>query len=740
MPNTLKPMRKHNPGSSGSLRTDFLCVLFLFLGILVYYQHLLFPNQQLIVTPDFGRTDSWHESIASKYVLWQNLKQHRLPLWVDAIGNGFPYTAEGHPGSLFLPNLIFYTLFSFVTAYNLSQIFTVFVFAAGMYAWTRTAGMRRTAAVFAGFTAAYSGVIIPQLVHMTHLQGLTLIPWLFFFTHRMAKGNSPLAWAGLVLTGSQQVFTGFPQAVLIGFLFAVPYYLWIKRTSGKLSWRREAANFLVLATLWLGSSAAQLLPTFEFARFSTTRYGFSPKDASFFSYPIKQFLTMINPFQLGNPRDGTYPDFQSFYGSIFWENSAFIGWLPLVLIAGALLMPKLRKKILGNQIAVFLLAAISASVLLMMGSRSPIYIIYSFWPFNLFRVPSRFIWAFEIFMIVLSAMIIDGILKEIRSRILLVVVIILISVNTTQMAWIWKGYHLVAPSSWLRKPDTFVKDGQGVFIFGYNRLYNDVFLKKGWKDPTPYASLAALPIPNANLFWNTRTLSVYAGRALVRQVVPESLILEGYSESEGTATISATAKTMLRTYGVGWIYTPDRLSDPDLRLLNTISDTPEPVYVYKLSGSVPKAFLVENLIKINGISELSDAVRSDKFQAGSSAIVESDGISGCKHSGRELVSVITWNEIQKKIRIQNLSCPTMLVVGNAYYPSWIADVDGIRADIQPANINQQGIIVPSGNHTVTLSLRSQSFIQGVVLTVISYISVFAVAAYQMYSRRLYTRA
>ena len=83
--------------------------------------------------------------------------------------------------------------------------------------------------------------------------------------------------------------------------------------------------------LALGIGAIQILPSAEMLSQSTSPGGFSPEEASYYSFPLVHLKTLIDPFILGNPKIGTYPPFTTFDGSIFWENNLYIGWLPFVL-------------------------------------------------------------------------------------------------------------------------------------------------------------------------------------------------------------------------------------------------------------------------------------------------------------------------------------------------------------------------------------------------------------------------
>ena len=53
--------------------------------IFIFFIKLFIPHQAIFVTPDYGRSDAWHLSIANKYYYAQELKKNRLPIWNPAV-------------------------------------------------------------------------------------------------------------------------------------------------------------------------------------------------------------------------------------------------------------------------------------------------------------------------------------------------------------------------------------------------------------------------------------------------------------------------------------------------------------------------------------------------------------------------------------------------------------------------------------------------------------------------------
>jgi hypothetical protein len=65
-----------------------------------------------------------------------------------------------------------------------------------------------------------------------------------------------------------------------------------------------------------------------------------------------------------------------------------------------------------------------------------------------------------------------------------------------------------------------------------------------------------------------------------------------------------------------------------------------------------------------------------------------------------------------------VSCPSMIVVSDTYFPGWIAYVDGARAPIYQVNGAMRGVIVPAGAHSLTMRYRPASVYEGAALSLI----------------------
>ena len=512
------------------LRSDVLAVSALTILVVAFFFRFFFPEPQLLVTPDFGRSDSWHFSVITKFLLGKSLHQGELPLWSSTMGAGFPLIGEGQIGAFYLPNLIFFRLFDPVGAYNLALVFAVLTLGWGMYVWLRVMRYLSVPSLFAAITLSLSGMVMAQLPHIALLQGFSLLPWISAITLLFSKKQIPAMVALWATVVSQQLLAGFPQASFITVLFTSCYYLWLMKDQPKKF--RGLAWYIAASLLSIGLSAVQLVPSWEFLTQSNAAGGLDPQTASYFSYPLKHLVTLAAPFALGTPKEATYPPFTTFDGSIFWENVGGIGPLPILLLIFLALQraPKRGSTPAKCRNTIFFSITGIASLLFMLGKYSPLYLVYSFFPFNLFRVPSRFIWVFIPSILILETEAWTRIWRTSKlHKVIRVSLIIGAMLNVLFLIYAWYPYHAIeSATTWLTAPlsVTGLTEQGRIMTVGAEPAHNRIFLSEGWTTPRSYLSLKNALAPDSNALWGVPSAQVYAGRFLRRPGVPDGLFAD----------------------------------------------------------------------------------------------------------------------------------------------------------------------------------------------------------------------
>ncbi len=717
------------------MKRDILGVVTIGVVVIVFFARLFSPEPQLIVTPDFGRSDAWHFSFATKFALAQSLKREELPLWEPRMGMGLPLVAEGQVGALFLPNLVLFTVIQNpVVAYNATYVALFLIVGWGMYGWLRVIGCSRLASLFGAVTVVFSGQTIPRLPHHTLLESLSMTPLVLALGHVVLTKTSGIWISIFAIALSQQLFTGSPQPVLLALLMIGIYTIASRGSIGRLA---------IGILLGIGLAAIQIVPSAEMLRESTSPGGFSPDEASYYSFPLVHLKTLVSPFALGNPKLGTYPPFTAFDGSIFWENNLFIGWLPIVLLVFGL-----RK---------WSAATLLLSFLLMLGKHSPLYLLYSVWPLNLMRVPSRFAWVFLLVMVTAASWAMTRVTAG--KTWVRMLAAMLIAVHGYQLMTTWWNYHAIKPArDWLTATPFMerIKDANGpIRTIGAEATHNAWFLTEGWRGNLDrYQFLTNALAPNSNLYWDIRQTDVYAGRFLKRPSLVESLLGSEIKLSESVATISAQGKRLLDMYHAEVIVSSLPLDmETPLAAWAATTSAGIPITAYRNPDALPRAYLTTQTVVAPTLTKAAEALAHPSFIPGNSVLVHDEsrtlqrdikprrkdlfdshssppqaaGYSGKVRDESHRInekgggSVAITNERPSRVVMRaNVTAETaILVFGDTYYPGWQATVDGQPAEIFPVNIKERGIRLTKGAHTIVWEYHPKSVQLGAWISLLS---------------------
>ena len=79
--------------------------------------------------------------------------------------------------------------------------------------------------------------------------------------------------------------------------------------------------------------------------------------------------------------------------------------------------------------------------------------------------------------------------------------------------------------------------------------------------------------------------------------------------------------------------------------------------------------------------------------------------------------------------------PSLMRIGNSYFPGWTAEVNGKIVDVHPVDHALMGVVVPAGEREVSLRYRSVYFAAGACVTSLSLLICFGLLLYCRYSKR-----
>jgi hypothetical protein len=716
---------------------DLLAMATIGLIVFLFFFRLFFPTPQLIVTPDFGQSDAT-SGFATKVWYANALSGGRIPLWTSLVSGGYPKFAEGEMGALYPPNIVISTLLPAPYVYNALLAVSVALLGWGMYAWLRTMQYDRLSSLFGGITASLSGYAIVQFTHLMIVESFSLFPVIAAILLLYIQNNKTSTLAGLAVCLSAQILVGFPQGVFITWLFLAAYAVYLlRRDPQRIQKIIAIACSLVVAGLL---SAVQILPSIEYLRAITTSGGFSPEQATLFSYPVKHLITLFNPFLLGNPAIGTYPHFLAFDGSIFWENTAYIGIIPLLcLLWGAATSLWKRKRPSAH--VVFFLCTAAASLALAAGKHSPLYFIFSFWPFTLFRAPSRFIWILTISLIVLSTSAFHAAgIRYKKYRLTALIALFVIAIHTLSLFTVWSPYHAIAPTGeWLKNPSltSYVDHDAYTVTVGGERLYNAAY-SDGWshftQEDDPTYVLRNTFTPDKNTLWGVPQIKDYAGRALARNKIFDDLLDQTITTDSRAATISAFGQKILTLLSVKNIISTLPLTQEGLLLRANLANALYSIDLYENPNALGTAYFAKRVLPVRTVAQAIQALMSDDFVPGETVLTETKASPS---------AFITQGDVQIKRRadgeyvfsVSNSNEGAILVISQTYMPGWRATIDDRETNVFPVNIKHIGLTVPLGNHTIHLFYLPESFLWGARISMISLGAIVLLIIFELYRSR-----
>lgn len=380
---------------------DGFAIIFLIAWHLVYF----FPvalAQQVWFTADIVRL---FYPFGVEYS--RALSEGRLPLWSPNLLAGFPLLAETQVAALYPLNLLLYKILPAYYAISYSNLLHFAWAACGMYVLARSLNMRMPSALLAGFIFSFNGFIFGHLSHPTVIAAIAWLPWLIFLQSRLLgalTGNTGSAGIWLLLTTLVFGIQFLSGSIQIAFLNTLAFIA-IGGASAlffqpELGWRaRIRAALLTLAVpliVGAGLAAVQLAPTLELIGL-TVRSGASESFVASYSLPLDFLPQFLLPFIQGEPSEAT---------GEYW---IYFGFAPFALMLCA---PFLRR----DRRTIFYFAFALVAFSLALGELNPIYPILSrLPPFNLFRVPARYLLLFVFAAALLGAFALDELSNRLAS-------------------------------------------------------------------------------------------------------------------------------------------------------------------------------------------------------------------------------------------------------------------------------------------------------------------------------------
>lgn len=615
---------------------------------------------------------------AQRIVVAEAFREGRLPVWDSSVMAGFPLMAAVQAAVFYPP-----TWLCLILSAGAFWTFTAWLhfMLAGLFAhrWLeRGLGVSPWAALAGGFVYMMSGYIVGH-TFAGHVNYVWAYPWIAALLWRLEHFlAAPTLKRGalLAVVFAMLFLAGVPQFVYFVALILLArgaQFVFAEREG-----RKERARLTGRAAGWLGLGlllcAPQLLPTLE----------------------------LVGQMQRGSAEDRDFITGHSMAPSealdilwapektkeLFWERCAYLGGAALLLLASGLIRSH-RQRFLWLGLAVF-------GLLMAMGLHTPVYPGVS-WVLpgaSLFRGPGRYLLLFTLGATALVALGIQGLWDrgQLPFRIFAGVLAAATAVQLTLF-----GVRLLEPVQLLT-----------VESFPSLQLVRDRAGLDGRVATTLVEDIGKCQAAGVD------TVCGY-----------EPMMLRRYAEAMNTAMKQRPERSMVIMASVGVHSIVDMLAVRAWLVSGTAPEYPR---------SMPRAWVVNNAVVIESKAERLKVLGEGPWDPRKTVILE-DYPAGVPPVPTERSAGTARIKSRKAgefvVEAEN-DADAFLILSEAYYPGWRAEVDGNPADVLPANHLIQALRLPPGRHVVRFSYRSRFLGAGVAIALLA---AFAPVAIELVRRR-----
>ncbi len=733
---------------------------------------------------------------------WRQLAVEQIqaghwPLWNPYLGAGAPLAANLQTAAFYPPNALF-LLMPVERAFSWELALHVALAGLSAYYLGRTLGLSRFGALIVGLAYGGGGYIISRWVFPNMVYAAAWLPLMLAFTERLVRvtriqsqslvsragariRNKILDIALLALIIALQLLAGHAQTSFYSAVIIAAFALfrlasqWTAIQGSRIRASILGTGSLLLSALWgAGLAAIQLLPTAELTTHSHRAGNLTDLT---FAYELSfwpwRLITLLAPDFFGNPARGEYWA----YGT-YWEESAFIGVLPLILALAALAGWLTRRRREDNREILasvpFFFGLSLLSLILAMGDHTPLYpLLFRYVPgFGLFQAPARLMIGYALGMALLTGIGADTLRLSPRTRTALRITF----VAGLGMAIAGAGARLVLPAvrasfgnSILRLGLTLALAG-GVLLLQGQRMRRTRWqalvvalvladlLAFGWGlAPGTNPSVYRTPVTSAEFLISQPPGRIYVDTTYAEETYNQYISLSTYGSADPDhlqglrESLLANLNSIHHLPGVGnydpltiGLYRdlydileeqPDTLdkarpvanlfaaryviTDDELKLPLLYDAGPR---IYANDQALPDAYVVHKARVIEDGNARLDALRDPGFDPRSEVVLShSPPVAlrpGANTATREQASVLRKGPDQVLIEAE-LAEPGYLVLTDTYYPGWRATVDGQPAEILAANHAFRAVQLDRGEHTVVFEYAPLSFRLGAWITAAS---------------------
>jgi hypothetical protein len=598
----------------------------------------------------------------SRIVIGNAFRSGKLPVWDPHVMAGFPMLAEPQ-NALFYPPTWLCALMSAGTFWTLSA--WAHLIAAGMFAhrWLeRGLGLGPWSALAGAFVFMMSGYLAGHLYagHVNYVWAYPWVPAVLWRLERFLAG--PTLKRGVLLSTvlAMLFLAGVPQFVLFAALMVLARMVLF--LLGSPEGRRERAVRAAKGTGWLALGlllcAPQMLPTLELVSQMQRSGGSDPMHLDH-SLSVKDLGNLLLP-----------PDRGPYSGRMWWETCGYVGGAVL-LLSLAVHAGKHPQRHLWFAVALL-------SILLAMGSSTPLYQAFlgavpgAGW----FRAPGRYLLLFTVAMSALTAIGFDALWKRESLRFRIPAGVLALAAGVQLLDFDRPCFN----PPWSEDPRTTLAQAEK----SLHALRNDCGLEAR--------------VANAREDVGLIGLCQAAG---VDQVCGyEPMLLRRYAEVMNVARGAPADEPMVILAAVAPHPAVRMLATRYLVAVGIRRDYPD---------FMPRSWVVNNAVVFEDKAQRLQAIAGGKWDPLRTVILEAypkEAPPVPTEARAGTSKVLAKGPGSYEIQAEN-GAEAYLVLSEAFYPGWDAEVDGRPAEVLPANHLIQTVRLTAGKHIVRFRYRSR---------------------------------
>ncbi len=733
--------------------------LFILLLVVLFLSPYLF-SWKIPYSGDFTGSDFTELNLPLRFVSASSIKSGEFFLLTDLLAHGFPILAEGQAG-VFYPLNLLYIFLPFFLAVNVG-LFLNFLFGGFFsYIYCRIIKISRQGSLLAAVSFCFSGFFIFRLKHLNMINSAIWLPLQLYLVERYfaEKRSKVKILVFLSLSFVVQFFAGHPQIFYISFISVFIYFVLrtVFENSHNLFKKSKEIilSWILVAVVFFGLSAIQLLPTFFYASMSSRSISMDYSYLSGSHYSLSSLKHFVSPYFLGNPAENTYFfDLQNV--GIFWENNAYFGLIPLFFAFLAVFFCFFKKPIIR-----ILFLMILISFFFCFGYLNPFFVV--FWEiipgFKMFRFPQRFLILNLVCFTTLAGFGFDFFWSNLKrwlkrfnffkSQHLLInwllplVVIIFVAFDLFFVAYAYLG-ALNYKEYFLKEPESvkFLKEDNEYFrIYSFN--WSDSWqrinrLGGGWQNNlTHFIAARELLPPNLNVFWNissSQDRGHLEGGMISRELHNLfNSINQGFIKDGDDFLVSEKTLKILGMQSVKYILSFWTLKSDNLILVKEVTnDFLPPLKIYKNNYFLPSVFAVFNARQVEGKEQMLAALFDFDFNPAKEIILQATGLNN-EEVFDENIKILREGSGSLVINT-DFSHDGYVFFNQGFSDSWQAKLNGKKIDLLRANYAFIAVNIPSGKNEIIFKYKPFGFLVGLILTFATLFFLFLFLSLVVYKK------